>query len=98
MNMCARFDDFKILSKQSVTDGNHENSIPTTNKVCGGTLLYFFFPLVLTPITVVTKIPASATNDLPGSMISVTSSFFITSAISLTTSDGSAIYKRYYYM
>ena len=47
MNLFARFDEiFKILRKQNVTDrrtdgwthtrGQGENSIPTTNKVCGG--------------------------------------------------------------
>ena len=41
MNMFARFDENPAMSlqdikKQNVTDGQRENSIPTTNKVCGG--------------------------------------------------------------
>ena len=42
MNMCARFDEiparisFKILRKQNITDGQGENSIPSTNKVLRG--------------------------------------------------------------
>ena len=52
MNMFARFDENPAMTLQDIketkrygrtdarmdarTDGQHENSIPTTNKVCGG--------------------------------------------------------------
>ena len=48
MNMCARFDENPPMTLQDIketkrygrtdarTDGQRENSIPTTNKVCGG--------------------------------------------------------------
>ena len=48
MNMFARFDENQAMTLQDIketkhygltdahTDGQHENSIPTTNKVCGG--------------------------------------------------------------
>ena len=44
MNMFARFDenpamtleDIKETKRYGRTDGQRENSIPTTNKVCGG--------------------------------------------------------------
>ena len=44
MNMFARFDEYTAMTIQDIketkrygrTDGQHENSIPTTNKVCGG--------------------------------------------------------------
>ena len=48
MNMFARFDEnpamtFRVIKEtkrygqgDAHTDGQHENSIPTTNKVCGG--------------------------------------------------------------
>ena len=44
MNMFARFDENPAITLQDIketkrygrTDGQRENSIPTTNKVCGG--------------------------------------------------------------
>ena len=44
MNMFARFDENPAMTLQDIketmrygrTDGQRENSIPTTNKVCGG--------------------------------------------------------------
>ena len=46
MNMFARFDENQAMTLQDIketkrrtdgrTDGQRENSIPTTNKVCGG--------------------------------------------------------------
>ena len=44
MNMFARFDENPAMTLQDIketkgygrTHGQHENSIPTTNKVCGG--------------------------------------------------------------
>ena len=44
MKMFARFDENPAMTLQDIketkrygrTDGQHENSIPTTNKVCGG--------------------------------------------------------------
>ena len=48
MNMFARFDEIPVMTLQDIkktkrygrtdgrTDGQRENSIPTTNKVCGG--------------------------------------------------------------
>ena len=44
MNMFARFDENAAMTLQDIketkrygrTDGRHENSTPTTNKVCGG--------------------------------------------------------------
>ena len=49
MNMFARFDEnpamtLQDIKKQNVTDGRthrrRENSIPTTNKVCGGIMTF----------------------------------------------------------
>ena len=47
MNMFARIDknpemtlqDIKETKRYGHTDGQHENSIPTTNKVCGGIIV-----------------------------------------------------------
>ena len=44
MNMFAKFDEIPVMTLQDIkeikrygrTDGQHENSIPTTNKVGGG--------------------------------------------------------------
>ena len=41
MNMFARFDEnpamtLRVIKETKHTDGQRENSIPTTNKVCGG--------------------------------------------------------------
>ena len=44
MNMFARFDEIPAMTLQDIKetkhygrmDGQHENSIPSTNKVCGG--------------------------------------------------------------
>ena len=50
MNMFARFDENPAMTLQDIketkrygrTDGQRENSIPTTNKVCGGYNDIFF--------------------------------------------------------
>ena len=52
MNMFARFDENPAMTLQDIkktkrygrtdarTDGQRENSIPTTNKVCGGITMF----------------------------------------------------------
>ena len=61
MNMFARFDENTAITLQDIketkrygrtdahTDGQHENSIPTTNKVCGGYNNKIYISIAETP-------------------------------------------------
>ena len=61
MNMFARFDENPAMTLQDIketkrygrtdarTDGQRENSIPTTNKVCGGYKIILLHKFVETP-------------------------------------------------
>ena len=67
MNMFARFDENSAMSLQDIketkrygrthalTDGQRENSIPTTNKVCGGIIKIISFFLKITVISLTTS-------------------------------------------